>query len=164
MCWTTCLVCDVLLWSAHACKNADTTRPYNWNNAAFLSEQQSVRSTQWNHSCNNLPDDVRDNNNSIHTLSLVKYNTKVSYSDMYRAWSFTSQTPCVSSAKLAPGWALIWVNIDPRNHAKSRDWALFRGWVFFCETTVHVLKHSPSIQTCHTHLTPSHLEASKEVI
>ena len=147
--WCIALICPCM-------QNADTTRSYNCNNTAFLSEQQSVRSTQWNHSCNNLPDDVRDNNNSIHTLSLVKYNTKVSYSDMHSAWSFASQTPCVSSAKLTPGWTLIWVNNDPINHAKSRGWALFQGWVFSRETKVHILKHGPFTQTCPTHLTWKH--------
>ena len=37
-------------------------------------------------------------------------------SDMCSAWRFASQTPqvhSVSHVKLAPGWALIWVNFDP---------------------------------------------------
>ena len=41
--------------------------------------------------------------------------------------------------KLTPGWALIQANFDPiQEKGQSRGWALFRGWVLFCETTVYV--------------------------
>ena len=39
-------------------------------------------------------------------------------------------------AKLTPGWALIRVNFDPIQEAKSRKWTLFREWALFRETTV----------------------------
>ena len=39
-------------------------------------------------------------------------------------------------AKLAPGWALIRVNFDPIQEAKSRKWALFREYALFRKTTV----------------------------
>ena len=36
--------------------------------------------------------------------------------------------------KLTQGWALIWVNFDPMQEIGVKS----KGWVVFCETTVHV--------------------------